>query len=119
MTSSTLSVTRRIGLSREKPQYRQLLMHSFERYSGANRRIVRPKFCVVSVREVCAIASSSRSDVGAMRRSKRSVSSDFLKARLSNVPTNDIIIISCAAATFANQGVYKNDGVRSSGTPLS
>ena len=30
-TSSTSSVTRRIGLSREKPQYWQLLMHSLER----------------------------------------------------------------------------------------
>src|SRR5947207_6823954 len=33
-TSSTVSVTRRMGLSREKPQYLQLLTHSLETYSG-------------------------------------------------------------------------------------
>src|SRR5437763_14839580 len=95
MTSSTLSVTRRIGLSREKPQYRQLLMHSLERYRGANRRIVRPKFCSVSAREVCAIASNSRSDFGAIRCSNRLTSSDLFRARLSRVSTNGITIISC------------------------
>src|SRR5437773_10017919 len=96
MTSSTLSVTRRIGLSREKPQYRQLLMHSLERYSGANRRIVRPKFRRVIEREAWAIASSCRSDFCAIRCLNWSTSSDFFSARLSSVSTNDMTIISCA-----------------------
>src|SRR5438094_8721223 len=107
MTSSTLSVTRRIGLSREKPQYRQLLMHSLERYRGANRRIVRPKFCSVSAREVCAIASNSRSDFGAIRCSNRLTSSDFFRARLSRVSTNGITIISCPCPRSQTQIEYK------------
>src|SRR4029077_4276631 len=69
-------------------------MHSLERYSGAKRRIVRPKFCCVSDREVCAIASSSRSDCGVIRRSNPPIRSDFLSAKLSSVSTNDIRIIS-------------------------
>src|SRR5436189_4738479 len=47
-TSSTESVTRRIGLSREKPQYSQLFMHSLETYSAAKRRMTLPKRCWVS-----------------------------------------------------------------------
>src|SRR6266436_8467675 len=58
--------------------------------------MVRPKFCNVSAREVCAMASSSLSDFKAIRCSKRSISSDFLRARLSNVSINDIRIVSCA-----------------------
>src|SRR5581483_12199350 len=69
-------------------------MHSLERYSGANKRIVRPKFRRVSEREACANASSSWSDFGAIRCSKRSTSFDLRSAKLSRVSTNDIKIIS-------------------------
>src|ERR1017187_3245436 len=42
-TCSTVNVTRKMGLSREKPQYRQMLMHSLLTYNGAKNRITRPK----------------------------------------------------------------------------
>src|SRR5437667_12062793 len=58
--------------------------------------MVRPKFCNVSAWEVCAMASSSLSDFEKIRCSKRSISSDFLRARLSNVSINDIKIVSYA-----------------------
>ena len=54
-----VSVTRRIGLSREKPQYLQLLMHSLERYSGAKRRMTLPNRCRVMCCERCDSGSSS------------------------------------------------------------
>jgi hypothetical protein len=99
-----MRVTRRIGLSREKPQYWQLLMHSLERYSGAKSRIVRPKFCSVSERDVCAIDSRSTSDFGAISRSNPRTSSDLLRSRLSSVFTKDIAVISTLAVSFATRG---------------
>ena len=59
-----------MGLSRENPQYLQLLMHSFERYNGAKSRITRPKCCRVRSRERTAIDSNARSSPGLSRRSK-------------------------------------------------
>ena len=37
-----------MGLSLENPHYWQLLMHSFERYSGAKSRMTLPKRCCVN-----------------------------------------------------------------------
>src|SRR5947208_9416447 len=80
--SSTESVTRRMGLSREKPQYLHWLMHSFERYSGANRRMTLPNRCCVSACERRPIASRNSPAAGEIRLAKSaSASEDF--ARLS------------------------------------
>src|SRR5678816_2641217 len=69
-TSSTVSVTRRIGLSRENPQYLQLLMHSLERYSGANRRITLPKRCSARTCARLPINSSNSLAAGEIRHAK-------------------------------------------------
>src|SRR5437867_1020803 len=58
--------------------------------------MVRPKFCSVNTREICAIASSSSSDFSVIRYSNRWTSSDLLRAKLSKVSTNDINTISGA-----------------------
>src|SRR6185295_4106476 len=81
-TSSTVSVTRRMGLSREKPQYLQLLMHSFERYSGAKRRMILPKRCCVSACERRPMSSSISVAAGEIKCAK-SASDDFVLAKLS------------------------------------
>jgi hypothetical protein len=52
-----VSVTRKIGLSREKPQYWQMLMHSLLTYNGAKNRITRPKYFSVSSCDCRASAS--------------------------------------------------------------
>ncbi len=68
--SSSESVTRRIGLSREKPQYLQLLMHSFETYTGAKRRTTLPKRCCVSFCARTEIGSSHPAAAGEIRLAK-------------------------------------------------
>src|SRR5262249_41174859 len=67
------SVTRKIGLSREKPQYRQLLMHSLDRYSGANSRIVRPKKRRVIISARRASSASASSSIGSSKVANRSI----------------------------------------------
>ena len=71
-TSSGVSVTRRIGLSREKPQYWQALMHSFERYSGAKSRMTLPKRCCVICCERRDSGSSSSVAAGEIKCAKSS-----------------------------------------------
>jgi hypothetical protein len=51
-------------LSRENPQYRQLLMHSLDRYSGANSRIVRPKNRRVIICDWLANCTNRASSIG-------------------------------------------------------
>src|ERR1035437_2378540 len=63
-TSSSDSVTRKIGLSREKPQEEQLLTHSLERYRGANMRMVLPNRCCLIVCALRPIVSSSSPAAG-------------------------------------------------------
>src|SRR4029077_14719103 len=65
--SSGERVTRKIVLSREKPQYWQLLIHSLDRYSGANSRIVRPKKRRVIVSDRRANSASLRSSIGSSK----------------------------------------------------
>src|ERR1039458_6892602 len=60
-TCSTVNVTRKMGLSREKPQYRQMLMHSLLTYNGAKNRITRPK--CFRVRLCDCRANASRYDL--------------------------------------------------------
>src|SRR6266568_1549280 len=55
-----------------------------------------PQFCSVSAREFRAIVSSSWSEFEVIRCSNRWTRSDFLRAKLSRVSTNDINITSCA-----------------------
>src|ERR1700736_189997 len=62
--------------------------------------MVRPKLRKVSAREVCAIASSAESDLGAMSWSKRRTSGDLSSARLSSVLANDIALISRGARAW-------------------
>src|ERR1700679_747101 len=69
-TSSIESVTRKIGLSREKPQYLQLLTHSLERYRGANKRITLPKRCCVNFCDRTEIGSSHSEAAGEIRLEK-------------------------------------------------
>src|SRR5882724_2626095 len=69
-TSSTESVTRRMGLSREKPQYLQLLTHSLERYSGANSRMTLPKRCCVRVCARRPIGSNNSLAAGEIKAAK-------------------------------------------------
>src|SRR6266699_304248 len=69
-TSGTDSVTRRIGLSREKPQYLQLLMHSFERYRGAKSRMTLPKRCRVNCCERRQSGSKSSLAAGEIKSAK-------------------------------------------------
>src|SRR5215203_3374951 len=52
--------------------------------------MVRPKFCRVSARDLCARASNSASDFGAMSRSKCRTSADFSNASLSKISANDM-----------------------------
>src|SRR5438105_7700848 len=65
-------------------------MHSFERYSGAKSRIVRPKFCRVSARDSRARLSKFMSDLGKIKSSKRWRSRDFCSGRLSRTGAKDI-----------------------------
>src|SRR5436190_15497241 len=81
-TSSVESVTRRSGLSREKPQYLQLLMHSFERYRGAKRRIVLPKRCWLICCERRLNGSNNPAAAGEISAAK-SVNARFRLRRLS------------------------------------
>ena len=81
-TSSSESVTRKMGLSREKPQYLQLLMHSLETYNGANRRITLPKRCCVNRCDRTEMGSSISPAAGEIRLAK-SASVNLLFARLS------------------------------------
>src|SRR5258705_7832119 len=69
-TSSRESVTRKIELSREKPQYLQLLMHSLERYSGANRRITLPNLCCVTCWERALSGSRNSPAAGEIKCAK-------------------------------------------------
>jgi hypothetical protein len=63
-------VTRKIGLSREKPQYEQLFTHSFEKYRGANKRIVRPKNRWVVFLAPAANSVRARSSIGSSNLAK-------------------------------------------------
>jgi hypothetical protein len=60
-------VTRKIGLSRENPQYWQLLMHSLDKYSGANSRIVRPKNRRVIICDWPASSANRVSSIGSSK----------------------------------------------------
>jgi hypothetical protein len=61
---------RKIGLSREKPQYLQILMHSLLRYSGAYIRTVRPKCRSVVACERCAKSSRHSEPAGEINAAK-------------------------------------------------
>src|SRR5262245_1346416 len=107
-TSSGERVTRKIGLSREKPQYWQLLIHSLDRYSGANRRIVLPKKRRVIVSDRRASSASFKSSIGSSkvancaifrlleRRGERSscakviLSTSVWRRRLFSYPADDL-----------------------------
>ena len=80
-TSSTVSVTRRMGLSREKPQYLQLLMHSLETYSGAKSRMTLPNRCCVSACERRPSGSNNSPAAGEISSAKSAgVSRDLASA---------------------------------------
>jgi hypothetical protein len=68
-------------LSREKPQYLQLLMHSLERYNGANSRMTLPNRCRVSAWERCAMLSMNSKPAGEIRLAK-SVRDRFVPVKL-------------------------------------
>jgi outer membrane protein len=81
-TSSGVKVTLRIGFSLENPQYLQLFTHSFDKYNGANKRIVFPKFLRVSTLARSA-NSSSRMDPN-IHSSKLSTALDLAKGNPSS-----------------------------------
>ena len=79
-----------MGLSREKPQYWQALMHSLERYSGAKRRMTLPKRCCVICRERRDSGSSSSAPAGEIRCAKSSSDSSALP-RLARAAAVDAV----------------------------
>src|SRR5271156_3513374 len=88
-TSSIERVTRKIGLSREKPQYLQLLMHSLDTYNGAKRRMTLPKRCCVSFCARAEIGSSNPVAAGEIRLAK-SFKDSLLFARLSRTACGEV-----------------------------
>jgi hypothetical protein len=69
-----------------------LFTHSFETYSGANNRIVLPKFLRVIIRDSLAIASICPGPFASSNPANLSISADLREGRASRMGMMEVCI---------------------------